>query len=151
MIGESVYAEMKIVILISLNYFRLFISIESPVAIVSENVNVEPAKPVEAEPKSALPIPAGQVQDAPQQQQEVAAVPAEAQALAQPQERSAAQTAELPVVAASSVEPTAAPAVPASAEASSSASSEKKIEEDSSSSSSEESKESQEEPEKKQA
>lgn len=106
---------------------------------------MEPAKPVEAEPKSALPVPSGQVQEAPQQQ-EVAAVPAEV-----PAQRSAAQTAEVPIVAASSVEPTVAPAVPVSAEASSSASSEKKLEEDSSSSSSEESKESQEEPEKKQA
>lgn len=74
----------------------------------------------EQDPKLALPVPAGQVQDKPQEP-EVPKV----------QERSAS-------------EPTAVPAQ--AADASSSGSSEKKVEEqDSSSSSSEESKESQEE------
>lgn len=69
---------------------------------------------------------AEQVQTAPQQHQE----------LAQTQERSAPESAAVPVVAASKIEPTAAPLTE-----SASGSGERKVDEDDSSSSSEESEE----------
>ncbi|XP_055304530.1 uncharacterized protein LOC129569570 [Sitodiplosis mosellana] len=117
------------------------IDAEAPVAIVSENVQ-QPAAVVDPEQKSALPVPAGQVQAAPEQPQQPQQV-AQALAQSQPQERSAQDPTAVPIVAASAVEPTVAPV-----DVSSSGSSEKKIDSEESSSS-EESKESQEEPEKK--